>query len=146
MSVPKQGFSRILVAVDGSEVSLRAVERAAHIAKQDGAEFIAVHVVPSPPFEIPGEVADYYDMARKNAKKWMRDVEGIASRFGLNLKSDIIVGAFSVIDAIVGYAETVSVDLIVSGTRGKTPSNRLRMGSVASGLIEYASCAVLVIR
>jgi nucleotide-binding universal stress UspA family protein len=146
MTAPRQGFNRVLVAVDGSEVALRATEHAAHIARQDGAELIAIHVVPSPPFEIPGEVADYYELARKNAKKWMRDVEGIASRFGLSLKSDIIVGAFSVVDAIVGYAETVSVDLIVTGTRGKTPSNRLRMGSVASGLIEYSSCAVLVIR
>lgn len=146
MTALKQGFSRILVAVDGSEVSMRAVEHAARLAKQDGAELIAMHVVPSPPFEIPGEVADYYDVARKNAKKWMREVEGVASRFGLGLKSDIIVGAFSVVDAIVGYAETVSVDLIVSGTRGKTPSNRMRMGSVASGLVEYSSCAVLVVR
>jgi nucleotide-binding universal stress UspA family protein len=146
MTALKQGFTRILVAVDGSEVSLRAVEHAAHIAKQDSAELIAIHIVPSPPFEIPGEVADYYDIARKNAKKWMRDVEGICSRLGLGLKSDIIVGAYSVVDAIVGYAETVSVDLIVTGTRGKTPSNRLRMGSVASGLVEYASCAVLIIR
>ncbi len=125
---------------------MRAVEHAARIAKQDGAELIAIHIVPSPPFEIPGEVADYYDIARKNAKKWMREVEGIASRFGLALKSDIIVGASSVVDAIVGYAETVSADLIVSGTRGKTPSNRMRMGSVASGLVEYSGCAVLVVR
>jgi nucleotide-binding universal stress UspA family protein len=134
------------VAVDGSEVSMRGVEHAARLARQDGAELIAIHVVPSPPFEIPGEVADYYDAARKNAKKWMREVEGAAARYGLGVKSDIIVGAYSVVDAIVGYAETVSVDLIVSGTRGKTPSNRMRMGSVASGLVEYSSCAVLVVR
>ena len=67
-----------MVAIDGTEVSLRSAEHAARLAKQGGAELIAIHVVPSPPFEIPGEVADYYDAVRKNAKKWMRDVEEIA--------------------------------------------------------------------
>jgi len=146
MPVSKQGFTSVLLAVDGSQVSMRAAEHAARIAKQDGAQLTAIHIVPSPPFEIPGEAADYYDVARKNAKKWMHDVEGVAARFGVNFKSDIIVGAFSVVDAIVAYAESVSVDLIVSGTRGNTPSDRIRMGSVASGLVEYASCSVLVIR
>jgi nucleotide-binding universal stress UspA family protein len=142
----KESFTRILLAVDGSEVSLRAATRAARIAKQDGAELIALHVVPTPPFEVPGELADYYDAARKNAKKWMREVENIATAHGLGLKSEILVGAYSVVDAIIAYAETLTVDLIVSGTRGKTPSTRMRMGSVASGLVEYSNCAVLIIR
>ena len=46
----KSGFSKIIVAVDGSEVSLRAADHAARIAKQDGAGLIALHVVPVPPF------------------------------------------------------------------------------------------------
>ena len=50
------------------------------------------------------------------------------------------------VDAIIGYADTSSVDLIVSGTRGRTPSAKLLLGSVASGLVEYAGCAVLVVR
>jgi nucleotide-binding universal stress UspA family protein len=142
----KQGFTRILVAMDGSDVSMRAVEHAARIAKSDRAELVALHVVTSPPFEVPGELADYYDSARKNAKRWLRDAEMIAARNGVTMKSEIVVGAYSVVDAILGYAESVGVDLIVSGTRGKTPSRRILMGSVASGLVEYAGCAVLVVR
>ena len=142
----RQGFKRILVAVDGSEVSVRAAEHAVRIAKQDGAQLFALHVVPTPPFETAGELGEYYNIARREAKKWMKDIEAIAETNGFAMKTDTVVGAYSVVDTIIGYAETSSVDLIVSGTRGRTPSQRMRLGSVASGLVEYAGCAVLVIR
>ncbi len=135
-----------MVAVDGSDVSLRAAEHAAHMAKQNGAELLALHVVPVPPFEVQGELADHYDNARKGAKKWMKNIEEIAVKHGLGARTEIVVGAYSVVDAIIGYAETMSVDLIVSGTRGRTPSRRMLVGSVAAGLVEYATCAVLIVR
>jgi len=149
MSAPstgKKGFTRIVVAVDGSEVSLRAAEHAARLAKQDGAELLALHVVPAPQFEMQGGLADNYANARRNAKKWMKDVEDMATRNGVVVKAEIVVGAYSVVDAIIGYAETMKADLIVTGTRGTTPSRRILVGSVASGLVEYSGCAVLVIR
>jgi nucleotide-binding universal stress UspA family protein len=142
----KGGFSRIIVAVDGSEVSLRAAEHAARLAKQDGAALSALHVVPAPPFEVKGEIADSYANARKNANRWLKEVEDIAMRNGIGVKTEVLIGASSVVDAILGYAETTKADLIVTGTRGTTPSKRIVVGSVASGLVEYASCAVLVIR
>lgn len=142
----RKGFSKILVAVDGSEVSMRAAEHAARIAKQDGAAFLALNVVHTPGFEVAGGLAAYFENARRDAKKWMKQVEEIASSNGLVARTEIIVGAYSVVDAILGYAESSGVDLIVSGTRGQTPSRRMLVGSVADGLVEYASCAVLVIR
>ena len=145
-STGKRGFTLVVVAVDGSEVSLRAAEHAAHIAKQDGAELLALHVVPAPQFEVQGGLADNYANARRNAKKWMKEVEDMAARNGIGVKTEIVVGAYSVVDAILGYAETMKADLIVTGTRGTTPSRRILVGSVASGLVEYSGCAVLVIR
>jgi len=142
----KLGFKKVLVAVDGSDVSMRAVQYASRIAKCDGADLYALHVIPAPQVEIEGELADYYDQARRPAKKWMKDVEGIAASHGLGIRTEILVGAYSVVDAILGYAESTSADLIVTGTRGRTPHRRMLMGSVASALVEYASCPVLVVR
>ena len=143
---PKSLYKRILVAVDGSEVSLRATDRAAQIAKDQGASLTALYVVVSPQFTISGEVADYYEQARKSAKNWMRDVESIAMSHDMTLKTEILVGAYSAVDAIIGYAENQSIDLIVTGTRGTSHSARLLVGSVATGLVQYAGCSVLVIR
>jgi nucleotide-binding universal stress UspA family protein len=140
------GFRRILVAVDGSRVSLRAVDYAARLAKEEKAELMALHVVPSPPFEIAESPAAYYDEARRNVKKWLKDVERVAATHGKTIESEILVDASSVPDAILGYAETHQVDLIVTGHRGRTPSTKMLIGSVASAVVEYASCPVLVVR
>ena len=134
---PKLSFKRILVAIDGSDVSLRAADHAARIAKEEGASLVALHVIANPPFEIVGGAADYYDYAKKDAKKWIKDIENIAALHGMTVKTEILVGAYSTLDAIIGYAENQSVDLIVTGTRGKTQSAKLLVGSVAAGLVQY---------
>lgn len=146
MTADTGAFHRILVAVDGSAVSMRAAAHAVRLAKQDRAELLAVHVVPAPSTEVPGEVADVYDRARREAQRWLKEVESAATRAGLVLRSEVVVGAYSVVDAILGFAESTGADLIVTGTRGRTPSRRILVGSVASGLVEYGGCAVLVIR
>ena len=146
LSSKTRGFTSILVAIDGSDVSLRAAEHAARIARQDGAKLVALHVVQVPPFDVKGELADSYDNARRSAQVWLGAAEDVAARQGIAMKTEILVGAHSVVDAILGYAETMAVDLIVSGTRGRTPSRRMLVGSVASGLVEFANCAVLVVR
>jgi len=102
MSLPSgRGFTRIIVAVDGSDVSLRAAEHAARIAKQDGAELVALHIVPVPQFEVKGDLAEIYASARRDARTWMKDVEDIATRNGIGMKTEVVVGAYSVIDAIL---------------------------------------------
>ncbi len=143
---PRSGFRRVLVAVDGSEVSMRALDHAARIAQEDGAELYALHVVPSPPFEYQGVLADYYDQARHSSSRWMKDVEAGAAKRGMRVRTETVVGASSIVDTIVGYAESISCDLLVTGTRGRTPSSSMLMGSVAMGLVEGAKCPVLVVR
>ncbi len=132
--------------MDGSDISLKAADHAAKIAKDENASLTALHVIASPPFEIVGGAADYYEHAKKEAKKWMKDVESIAALHGMTLKTEILVGAYSTLDAIIGYAENQLMDLIVTGTRGKTQSAKLLVGSVAAGLVQYSTCSVLVVR
>jgi nucleotide-binding universal stress UspA family protein len=139
-------FRRILVAADGSDVSMRALVHAIRLAKEEGSELYLLHVVPSPPFEYQGEVADYFDQARASAIRWMKAMENEAAKRSLAVRTEIIVGASSVVDTIVGYADTISSDLIVTGTRGRTPSTHVLVGSVAIGLVQAARCPVLVVR
>ncbi|HEY4698778.1 MAG TPA: universal stress protein [Nitrososphaerales archaeon] len=139
-------FKRILVAVDGSQVALKAVDFAARLARNEGVELIVLHVVPRPPFEFSGDAAAYYEEARRTAKKWLPNIERAVKIHNVRMNLEIIVDASSVIEAILAYVETNNVDLIVTGTRGKTPSQRMLMGSVANGLVEYANCSVLVVR
>jgi nucleotide-binding universal stress UspA family protein len=58
----------------------------------------------------------------------------------------LIDSQMSIEGAIVEYAESHGVDLIIIGTRGRSGFRRLLLGSVASGVINYATCPVLVVK
>lgn len=70
------------------------------------------------------------------------------SKKGINsiirLKTDFILTAMSIPHAIVDYAQANNIDLIVVGTRGRSGLKRVLLGSVASGVVTYSSCPVLV--
>ena len=61
------------------------------------------------------------------------------------IKTEIIISV-NVPRGIVKYAENKNIDLIVVGTRGRSGFRKLLLGSVASSVIEYSHCPVLVIR
>lgn len=52
----------------------------------------------------------------------------------------------SVEAAIIEYAEEQHVDLIVMGTRGKSGLKKLLLGSIASAVVTYAGCPVMVVK
>jgi len=64
----------------------------------------------------------------------------------INFSSDVILSNKSVVAEIVDYAENNNIDLLVIGTRGRSGVRRLLLGSVASGVVTYAHCPVLVIK
>ena len=54
------------------------------------------------------------------------------------------MGISSVVKEIVEYAEKNKVDMIVVGSRGLSGIKKMLVGSVASGMVTYAHCPVLV--
>jgi nucleotide-binding universal stress UspA family protein len=62
------------------------------------------------------------------------------------IKTDVITTPLSIVSAILRYAQKDDADLIIIGTRGITGFRKLLVGSVASGVVTYAHCPVLVIR
>ena len=52
----------------------------------------------------------------------------------------------SVAGTIVGYTENQNMDLVVVGSRGRSGFTKLLLGSVASSIVTYASCPVLVVK
>lgn len=63
----------------------------------------------------------------------------------MQIKSEII-SSTNIAEAIVDYAEEKNFKLIVIGTRGKSGFKKLLLGSVASSVITYAHCPVLVVK
>jgi nucleotide-binding universal stress UspA family protein len=82
----------------------------------------------------------------KSANELFEEVEEMAQKSGVKIKTESLMNASSVPDSIVNYAAKNNIDIIVMGTRGRTGVKKLFLGSVASAVVSHAHCPVLVVR
>jgi nucleotide-binding universal stress UspA family protein len=57
-----------------------------------------------------------------------------------------IISSVTTVGGIVNFAERENIDLIAIGTRGRSGFKKLLLGSVASGVVTYAHCPVMVVK
>jgi nucleotide-binding universal stress UspA family protein len=145
------GFSKILLAIDGSESSRDAAHYAIELAKSSSAELIAITVLHKPLSSYglapaPNETEHDKDKRVLKTKEWFEKVIQEAEATQINFRTELIDTQLSVESAIVEYAEEENADLIVMGTRGLSGFKRLLLGSVAIGVATYSTCPVLIIK
>jgi nucleotide-binding universal stress UspA family protein len=147
-------ISKILVAIDGSEHSFKASEYALELAKFFGAQLYAVTVTYIPTSDHLSQkevlskslVEDSSNNSMKHAGKWFENFTQNAKQDNIQLKTELINSARPVDYVILEYAEEQKIDLIVVGTRGRTGFKKLLLGSVASSIVTYAHCPVMVVK
>jgi nucleotide-binding universal stress UspA family protein len=144
-------FSKILVAVDGSEQSMQAAAYAIDLAKKYNAQLIALTVshIPLSSYGFgsrPDAVKHDKEKDILESKQWFRNIEEAGIEYNVSLKTDLIDSRMSVEGTIIEYAESQSVDLIVIGTTGRSGFKKLLLGSVASGVVNYSTCPVIVVK
>ena len=148
MSRSEDKFIRkILIATDGSIPSTRAAEFAVKIAKKFDSEIIAIYVIDRVILDEISKIHERHELEeeiRKKAERCLNYIVGLAEREGLKATSIIVEGQPH--DQIVRHAESMKVDMIVMGSRGRRGMDRILIGSVAERVIEYAPCPVLVLR
>jgi nucleotide-binding universal stress UspA family protein len=146
-------FSKILVAIDGSDASMDAADYAIFISKQHNAELLyALHVIHPADVDLFGSTGEtsagaaYYTIdMNKEAQEYLDKVKDKASEKNIQVKTEIIAST-NIAGGIVDYAEDKDVDLIVIGTRGKSGFKKILLGSVASKVVTYAHCPVMVVK
>jgi nucleotide-binding universal stress UspA family protein len=87
-----------------------------------------------------------YELHKKAFLEWLDSTKRKCEKEGVQTEIKVIGGPSPVSSSIVNYAENENVDLIVVGTRGRSGFKRLLLGSVASGVVTYAHCPVLVVK
>ena len=141
-------FRHVLAAVDGSEASQSAVKVAARLATLAGAKLTALHVisVSAAAYSSGSAAVTGAEMQdRKRAEGYLATAKETAEDYGAAATTRIVEDLQSPVRGITEYASVNHVDLIVVGTRGLGGFRRLLLGSVANGVVNYASCSVLVV-
>jgi nucleotide-binding universal stress UspA family protein len=139
-------FSKILVAIDGSEPSMDAADYAIIICKQYNAELYALHVI-RVDVDLFGAYAesDFIKSMRDEGQKYLDKVKLNAEEKNIQIKSEIIA-SINIAGGIVDYAQQKNIDLIVVGKRGLSGFKKLLLGNVAANTLSYAHCPVMIVK
>jgi nucleotide-binding universal stress UspA family protein len=152
---PAESVEKILIAVDGSEDSRRALDFLKQFPFPPEVVVTAVHVVhvPSPAF---GDVKGYYETAELGGElerlRVAAEVDGRkileeaaeAMKGFCKLETMVTVGPPA--RRLIDLAAEMSADLLVVGSRGLTGVERFLMGSVSLQVCQHAPCSVLIVR
>lgn len=146
--VPK--IQKILVAMDFSEPSERALQNARNLAETLHAELHLLHVVV--PVAVPALGAPsvgYIEDAAVVAQLDEAARQDMESMFDKNWQSAhrliIEVRVGTPVFEILRYATEQQINLIVLGTLGRTGLTHLILGSVAESVVRQAHCPVLTV-
>lgn len=133
-------YQRIAVAIDFSEQSMKALERALALTKQYDATLTLVAVVDTKSF---GSV-EAFDL--KYAKQLVVEYEQKLQALKAdchNQNINILVETGSPKQILTTLKD---IDLIVCGATGKTKAEQFMLGSISSSIVRYAKCDVCIVR
>jgi nucleotide-binding universal stress UspA family protein len=142
---------RILVPVDFSDDSLKALVYARDFAKPFGAEFAVLHVIepiyyatPADMYATSPNIAMFIDEQRRIGMQQLARIGADLKKKGERVRTLLKTG--SAAQCIVDTAKSIKADMIVISTHGRTGFVHMLMGSVAEKVVRTAGCPVLTVR
>lgn len=144
-------YKRIIVTVDGSSTSKRALREAVKLAKELEAALRIVHVADAVTFdaETPYGLAEYEAAVRKSGDAILKQALASARKAGVVAETRLLEVqqvTDRIADAIAREAKAWHADVIVIGTHGRRGISHLFLGSVAESVVRVAPVPVLLIR
>jgi nucleotide-binding universal stress UspA family protein len=150
-------FSKILIPIDGSTNSMKAIDYAVDLADKYKSELLALHVLYSQSGfafhkeTVAGAITssslnDLNLDAKQEAEKWFKEINEKAEKRKVQIKTEVVFTVISIVEGILTYAEKEDINLIIIGSKGKSGWKKLIVGSVASGISTYAHCPILIVK
>lgn len=144
-------FSKILVAVDGSDPSLHALEVATKIALDNDAELTILTVAPYPPpmfteDAMPTYLPQYQTDLRESHKKMLTRLNKDLKQKHPTLKTVPIVMEGKPAQTIIDASRAREADLIIVGNRGHGGILNWMLGSVSQQVVNNCTAPVLVVK
>jgi nucleotide-binding universal stress UspA family protein len=142
-------FKRILVPVDGSDASTKALVSALQLARESGGNVRVVHVFDElsylSGYEYAAAVAE---QAREQAQQALDDALAVCQSSGVPADAKLLdtPGRRRLGDAVADAAREFGADLVAIGSHGRRGLDRLLLGSGAEQILRLAQAPVLVVK
>ena len=143
-------FKHILVPVDGSETSTKAVVKAVGLAKAFGSVVTVLYVIDPYPFTGVGAdfaygQAQYLSAATAEANQALDEAKKVSEDAGVQVNT-LLGEGHAVHEGIGRVLSSVDADLIVMGSHGRRGLEKLMLGSVTQRVLGVVHVPVLVVR
>jgi nucleotide-binding universal stress UspA family protein len=143
-------YKKIIVPIDGSGWSERAIPHAVDIAHKYNSELVLLHVFKPPAAEYLGEIAlagqdEQLMQLREEMKQHLMALRSKLRSENIEVRVQWIEGS-GVAEIIIDYLKEEKADLVVMSSHGRTGISRMLFGSVANQVMEAVHIPVLIVR
>jgi nucleotide-binding universal stress UspA family protein len=140
-------FTKILVPVDGSDNSYRALDAALVLSEKLGSNITVIHVMEEVPITHIGSeklLNELLEAYKKENQDILSRCSEIATQKGLTINTFLLQG--NPASVILDFSKKEKFDMLIMGSRGLGKFKELILGSVTSKIVHHSPCAVLLIR
>lgn len=138
-------MNKILVGLDGSSNSFKALEEAMLLAKLNNAELHTISVEQLPNFsETISEVEEEKESEESKYGPIIQKAREMAAAKGVTLETHIVVG--HEVKSVIEFVKKNGIDLLVVGFLGRSAIYDWAMGSTSHSLVRLSPCSVLVVK
>jgi nucleotide-binding universal stress UspA family protein len=141
-------YSKILVPVDGSENSIRALRHGLSLSSKLGSKLTVLYVLEIPPvvYVQSQKVIDSVISTLEKEAKDIFDAVNLESRNYDTVYETILLKGHHVASLINEYADQNAVDIIIIGSRGNGKFKSAILGSVAHNVFHNTKKPILIIK
>jgi nucleotide-binding universal stress UspA family protein len=136
---------KVLVATDGSEHSMKAVQRALELAEKQGAQVTLMSVAYYVADYLEGMPPNIQDKLEDEARAALKKAKALFDAKNLPVETVLEAGLVPA-NLIIRKAQDGKFDRIVIGSTGQNALERILMGSTAAKVVAHAPCEVTVVR
>jgi nucleotide-binding universal stress UspA family protein len=139
-------FEGILLAVDGSQHSIRAAKEAGDLARAMNSKVLRIVIAYDgiPPYLGEPNLQQAINARMKEANEVLQKAQDAVGKIPGEIHTELIEG--SPAEAIINVAKTRGSTVIVMGSRGLSTMAELVLGSTSHKVVSHAPCPVLVVR
>lgn len=154
--IQKKTIKKILVPLDSSKNSLRALKEAINLAKYTDSQIVGIYVIPSDISSLPLieiiqplsslKPAGFQKKILKHGEKIIANAKEICIQNKIRFSGQVLKGNPGYDIVKFSNVKNNKIGLIVIGSRGKGPTSEILLGSVSNYVIHKAKSPVMIVK
>ena len=154
--ITKKKIESILVPLDGSRNSVRALKESINISKYTNSKIIGIYVIPDEISSLPLvellqplstlKPAGIKQRLEKYSKKVISEAENYCKKNNIRFSGYVVHGnpEFEIVK--LSKKKSNNISLIVIGSRGKGPTTEIFLGSVSNYVVHKSKIPVIIVK